>query len=41
VGRVLGRTHTVLSTLDSRMLILVDIEKPMTGSDMALIDAVY
>jgi purine-binding chemotaxis protein CheW len=32
---------TGLGTVDSRMLILVDIEKLMTGSDMALMDAVH
>jgi len=32
---------TGLGTLDARMLILVDIEKLMTGSDMALMDAVH
>ena len=32
---------TGLGTVDSRMLILVDIEKLMTGSDMALMDTVH
>jgi purine-binding chemotaxis protein CheW len=32
---------TGLGTVDNRMLILVDIEKLMTGSDMALMDAVH
>jgi len=32
---------TGLGTVDSRMLILVDIEKLMTGSDLALKDAVH
>ena len=32
---------TGLGTVDSRMLILVDIEKLMTASDMALMDAVH
>ena len=32
---------TGLGTVDKRMLILVDIEKLMTGSDMALIDVVH
>ena len=32
---------TGLGTVDQRMLILVDIEKLMTGSDMALMDAVH
>jgi len=32
---------TGLGTLDARMLILVDIEKLMSGSDMALMDAVH
>ncbi len=32
---------TGLGTVDARMLILVDIEKLMTGSDMALVDAVH
>ena len=33
------RYITGLGTVDNRMLILVDIEKLMTGSDMALMDA--
>jgi purine-binding chemotaxis protein CheW len=32
---------TGLGTVDSRMLILVDIEKLMTGSDMALMDVTH
>jgi len=32
---------TGLGTVDSRMLILVDIEKLMSGSDMALMDALH
>jgi len=32
---------TGLGTVDARMLILVDIEKLMTGSDMALMDALH
>jgi purine-binding chemotaxis protein CheW len=32
---------TGLGTVDSRMLILVDIEKLMSGSDMALMDVVH
>ncbi len=32
---------TGLGTVDERMLILVDIEKLMTGSDMALMDALH
>ena len=32
---------TGLGTVDARMLILVDIEKLMSGSDMALMDAVH
>jgi purine-binding chemotaxis protein CheW len=32
------RYITGLGTVDSRMLILVDIEKLMTGSDMALFE---
>jgi len=32
---------TGLGTVDERMLILVDIEKLMSGSDMALIDVVH
>ncbi|MEI8031134.1 MAG: chemotaxis protein CheW [Comamonadaceae bacterium] len=32
---------TGLGTIDARMLILVDIEKLMTGSDMALMDALH
>ena len=32
---------TGLGTVDERMLILVDIEKLMTGKDMALMDAVH
>ena len=32
---------TGLGTVDSRMLILVDIEKLMSGSDMGLMDAVH
>ena len=32
---------TGLGTVDSRMLILVDIEKLMTGSDMALMDSLH
>lgn len=32
---------TGLGTVDSRMLILIDIEKLMTGSDMALMDEVH
>ena len=35
------RYITGLGTVDSRMLILVDIEKLMTGSDMALMDALH
>jgi purine-binding chemotaxis protein CheW len=33
------RYITGLGTLDNRMLILVDIEKLMSGADMALMDA--
>ena len=32
---------TGLGTVDQRMLILVDIEKLMSGSDMALVDMVH
>ena len=32
---------TGLGTVDERMLILVDIEKLMTGSDMALMDTIH
>jgi purine-binding chemotaxis protein CheW len=32
---------TGLGTVDSRMLILVDIERLMCGSDMALMDALH
>ena len=32
---------TGLGTVDQRMLILVDIEKLMTGSDMGLMDVVH
>jgi len=32
---------TGLGTVDARMLILVDIEKLMSGSDMALVDVVH
>ncbi len=32
---------TGLGTIDSRMLILVDIEKLVTGSDMALMDSLH
>ena len=32
---------TGLGTVDERMLILVDIERLMSGSDMALVDAVH
>jgi len=35
------RYITGLGTVDQRMLILVDIEKLMTGSDMGLMDAVH
>jgi len=35
------RYITGLGTVDSRMLILVDIEKLMTGSDMGLMDVVH
>ena len=35
------RYITGLGTVDKRMLILVDIEKLMTGSDMALMDTVH
>ena len=35
------RYITGLGTVDKRMLILVDIEKLMSGSDMALMDAVH
>jgi purine-binding chemotaxis protein CheW len=35
------RYITGLGTVDQRMLILVDIEKLMTGSDMGLMDVVH
>ena len=35
------RYITGLGTVDQRMLILVDIEKLMSGSDMALVDVVH
>jgi purine-binding chemotaxis protein CheW len=42
MGAVLDTQYLMgLGTLDERMLILVDIEKLMTGSDMALMDTLH